>query len=63
MPYGTATIGKIIHTPSGWNGAGFAFADTTSGSSVFSMVYNADTAWFGGLSSTGNTVWGTWQSS
>lgn len=60
-PYGTASIGKITHTTSGWNGTGFLFGNTTSGSSSFSMVYNSDKAFFGQLGASLIT-YGSWNS-
>jgi hypothetical protein len=60
LPFGTASIGHVIHT-SGWDGSGFAFANSTAGSKVFSMVYNGDTAFFGLLASGGTSAGlGTW---
>lgn len=63
MPYGTATIGQITHTSS-WDGSGFAFANSSAGSNVFSMVYNADDSWFGQLTPAGTkTIMGQWNAS
>jgi hypothetical protein len=50
---GLASLGSINYSGV-WVGNGFAFTNATSGSQVFSMVMNADTAFFGFLA--GNTV-------
>jgi hypothetical protein len=46
--FGVASIGRVSYS-SGWTGAGFLFANQTSGTNAFSMVYNGDQAYFGYL--------------
>lgn len=43
--YGKAVVGPIGNI--NWYGDGFAFSNYNSGSDVFGMIFNADTAWFG----------------
>ncbi len=57
-PYGTASIGHISHT-SGWDGSGFLFSNSSVGSNAFSMVYNVDKAWFGGITDSSGVAWMT----
>lgn len=58
-PYGISSIGKIEY--GGWTGSGFLFANSTTGTSAFSMVYNADNAFFGALSpGLASRVWSVW---
>jgi hypothetical protein len=47
LGYSTATIGYIDVAAAAWQGNGFAFANKTSGTKLFSMVMNADKAFFG----------------
>ena len=61
-PYGTAAIGNINST-TGWSGSGFLFTNATAGSKAFSMVYNNDTAYFGGIDASTQTAWATLTSS
>ena len=51
--YGTATIGSIEQTGGSWAGSGFVFANADTGSKAFSMVCNADIAFFGWLAASG----------
>ena len=48
---GTASIGRI--TTTGWDGSGFIFTNSFSGTKAFSMVYNADRAYFAQLTTGG----------
>ena len=56
--YGNASLGHINST-TGWNGAGFLFTNTTIGSKAFSMVFNNDIAFFGGLDASTAESWFT----
>ena len=60
-PYGIASIGRILNSNSGWDGSGFLFANSSMGTSAFSMVYNVDIAWFGLLNPNDtSTILGEW---
>jgi hypothetical protein len=60
---GTASIGLINNSTAGWSGSGFLFSNSTAGSNAFSMVYNADKAYFGQLTPANGIVsLGTWSS-
>ena len=51
--YGIASLGRITQSSSTWDGCGFVFANSSIGSAAFTMVMNADKAWFGFLNPSG----------
>lgn len=59
-PYGVASIGKIDASITGvgsWRGSGFLFTNADTGNKAFSLVYNNDQAFFGGLNATSIANW------